>query len=154
MRSLTFALTLALTPTLSFAQSTEELAQEYAALPAVQDMMAAMFSPEASAAQLEASLPPGMDLSAEQLDQIGQIISAELVDFQPRLEVLMIEGMVETFTEEEIQAMIDFYSSDIGASILVKTQPMFTGIMTTLAPEMQPRMMSRQAEIIAVITGQ
>ena len=154
MRSLTFALTLALTPTLSFAQSTEELAQEYAALPAVQDMMAAMFSPEASAAQLEASLPPGMDLSAEQLDQIGQIISAELVDFQPRLEVLMIEGMVETFTEEEIQAMIDFYSSDIGASILVKTQPMFTGIMTTLAPEMQTRMMSRQAEIIAVITGQ
>ncbi|MBF9044281.1 DUF2059 domain-containing protein [Rhodobacterales bacterium HKCCE4037] len=154
MRALTFALALAVTPLAANAQSVEELAREYAALPAVQEMMAAMFSPEASAAQIAATLPPGMDLSEQQLTDLGNLLSEELTDFQPRLEVLMIEGMVETFNEEEMQAMIDFYSSDVGRSILVQTQPMFTNIMTQLAPEMQARMMGRQNDIMAIIMGQ
>ncbi|MEJ6392075.1 DUF2059 domain-containing protein [Gymnodinialimonas sp. 2305UL16-5] len=154
MRALCLALTLALAPLGAQAQSTAELAQEYADLPAVQEMMSAMFSPEASAQQLAATLPPGMTLTDEQMSEIGVIISEELIDFQPRLETLMVEAMAETFTEEEIQAMIDFYSTEIGASILIQTQPMFTNIMTQLGPEMQQRMMGRQADIMAIITGQ
>ncbi len=154
MRALTFAVALALTPLSATAQSVEELAREYAALPAVQEMMSAMFSPEASAAQIAATLPPGMELTDQQLSDLGNLLSEELVDFQPRLEVLMIEGMVDTFNEEEMQAMIDFYSSDVGRSILVQTQPMFTNIMTQLAPEMQARMLGRQADIMAIIMGQ
>lgn len=153
--SLALALALGLTPFAAPAQNAPEaLVQEYAALPAVQEMMAAMFSPETSAAQLAATLPPGMDLSDDQLARIGAIMSAELTDFQPRMEELMIAGMVETFTAEEVQAMIDFYSSPVGASILLKTQPMFTAIMAEIAPEIQTRMMGRQAEIMQIIMGQ
>ena len=154
MRAFTFAIALALAPLSVSAQSVEELAREYAALPAVQEMMAAMFSPEASAAQIAATMPPGVDLTEQQLTDLGNLLSEELIDFQPRLEVLMIEGMVDTFNEEEISAMIEFYSSDVGASILVQTQPMFTNIMTQLAPEMQQRMLGRQADIMAIIMGQ
>ncbi len=151
MRSILFAAALAITPTLAAAQADEALVREYAALPAVQQMMAAMMSPEAATAQLEATLPPGLELSDEQLTQIGLIMSEELVDFQPRMEVLMIDAMIESFTNEEVQAMIDFYSSDVGASILLRTQPMFTSIMATMAPELQGRMMARQADIMAII---
>lgn len=154
MRAFTFAIALVLTPVAAAAQSVEELARDYAALPAVQEMMSAMFSPEASAAQISATLPPGVELSEQQLSDLGNLLSEELVDFQPRLEVLMIEGMIDTFNEEEMQAMIDFYSSEVGASILVQTQPMFTNIMTQLAPEMQERMLGRQADIMAIIIGQ
>ncbi len=154
MRALAFATALALSPLAATAQSVEELARDYAALPAVQEMMSAMFSPEASAAQIAATLPPGMELTEQQLTDLGTLLSEELIDFQPRLEVLMIEGMINTFTVEEMQAMIEFYSSDVGRSILVQTQPMFTSIMTQLAPEMQARMMGRQNDIMAIIMGQ
>ncbi|MEJ6387959.1 DUF2059 domain-containing protein [Gymnodinialimonas ulvae] len=154
MRALPFALALALTPLTTTAQSTEDLAREYAALPAVQEMTAAMFSPEASAAQIAATLPPGVELSESQLTDLGNLLSEELTGFQPRLEALMIDAMSETFTTEELSAMIEFYSSDVGRSILVQTQPMFTAIMADLAPEMQARMMGRQAEIMAIIMGQ
>lgn len=154
MRAFTFAIALALTPLAATAQSVEELAREYAALPAVQEMTTAMFSPEASAAQIAATMPPGVELSEQQLSDLGTLLSEELEDFQPRLEVLMIDAMAETFTAEELTAMIEFYSSDVGRSILVQTQPMFTNIMTELAPEMQARMMGRQADIMAIIMGQ
>ena len=145
----------ALAPRAAPAQTAPEaLVREYAGLPAVQAMMAAMFSPETSAAQLAATLPPGISLSDDQLARIGTILSAEMISFQPRLEVLMIEGMMQAFTEEEVQAMIDFYSSPVGASILLKTQPMFTSIMAQMGPEIQARMLGRQAEILQIITGQ
>jgi hypothetical protein len=155
MRALILAAALALLPLAATAQpAPETLVREYAGLPAVQQMMAAMFSPEASAAQLQATLPPGMNLTDDQLSRIGEIISAEMIDFQPRMEGMMIAAMVETFTEEEVQAMIDFYSSPVGASILLKTQPMFTSIMTQMGPEIQTRMMGRQAEIMQIIMAQ
>ena len=155
MRALSLALALICTPFVTAAQpAPEALVREYAALPAVQQMMADMFSPEASAAQLAATLPPGIDLTDDQLAEVGRIISEELIDFQPRMEVMMITAMIETFTEEEVQAMVDFYASDVGASILLKTQPMFTNMMTELGPEMQERMVGRQADIMAVIMGQ
>lgn len=154
MRRIAFAIALALTPATVFAQSTLELSQQYANLPAVQEMMAAMFSPEASAAQIASTMPPGVTLSDDQMNRLGTLLSEELVDFQPRLEELMIAAMADTFTVEELQAQIDWASSDIGRSILVQTQPMFTAIMTQMAPELQARMMGRQADIMAIILEQ
>ncbi len=152
--ALPFAIALALTPLTATAQSVEQLARDYAALPAVQEMMAAMFSPEASAAQIAATMPPGVVLSDDQMTRLGILLSEEMIDFQPRLEDLMIAAMAETFTVEEMQAQIDWVSSDIGRSILVQTQPMFTSIMAQMAPELQVRMLNRQADIMAIITGQ
>lgn len=152
MRNAAFAIALALTPASAFAQSTLELSQQYSALPAVQEMMAAMFSPEATAAQLAASLPPGVELNENQMTRLSTLMSEELIDFQPQLEALMIEAMAETFTAQELQAQIEWASSDVGRSVLVQTQPLMARITTQMAPELQTRMMNRQAEIMQILS--
>lgn len=153
MRHTLLALTLALAPAPLLAQSTLELSQQYSALPAVQEMMAAMFSPDATAAQLAATLPPGMVLNEGQMDRLAGIVSEELIGFQPRLEALMIDAMADTFTVAELEAQIEWASSDVGRSVLVQTQPLMARIMGEMAPELQTRMLGRQAEIVEVISN-
>lgn len=138
----------------AWSQSTQELAQEYNDLPAVQRMMDEMFSPEASAAQFRASLPPGVPLSDEQALAVGEIMSGVLMGLRPRMEELQVGAIAEVFSEEEIQAMIEFHSTEIGANILIKTQPMFQRVMGDLTPEIVQAMSAKQSEIADVMSGQ
>lgn len=152
MRSFLFAAAISLCGLPSFAQDAKELATQYNQLPAVQEMMTAMFSPETSAQQFKATLPPGVDVSDEKLLKVGQIMSDVLIGLKPEMEEMQIEAIADVFTVEEIEAMIEFYSSDIGASVLVKTQPMFTSVMTELTPKIQAAMGMRQQEIIEIMS--
>jgi hypothetical protein len=138
--------------TAGWTQSRLELAETYNALPAVQEMMVAMFSPEASAAQFRASLPPGVPISDDKALRVGEIMSGVLMGLKPTMETLQTEAIAEVFTEEEIQAMIDFHSTEIGAQVLVKTQPMFQRVMGELTPQIMQAMAAKQAEIIEIMS--
>lgn len=135
-----------------WSQSPIELAEQYSALPAVQQMMDEMFSPEASASQFKATLPPGFEITDDQLLRVGVVMSDVLKGLQPRMVELQNTAIAEVFTEEEIRAMIDFHSTDIGAQILIKTQPMFTAVMGQLTPEIVQAMGAKQGEIAAILS--
>ncbi len=136
----------------TWAQSRSELAEQYSALPAVRQMMDEMFSPAASAAQFKATLPPGFEITDDQLLRVGEVMSDVLIGLQPRMVELQKAAIADVFTEEEIQAMIDFHSTDIGARILIKTQPMFTAVMGQLTPEIVQAMGAKQGEISDILS--
>ena len=131
-----------------------ELAQDYTALPAVQSMMTDMFSPAASAAQFRASLPPGVEVTDDQAARVGEIMSGVLMGLKPRMEELQTAAIAEVFTEDEIRAMIDFHSTELGGSILIKTQPMFQKVMGELTPQIIEAMGAKQGEIAAIMSGE
>ena len=147
LKSLALATAMSFAACAAFAQSRTELAQQYTALPAVQEMMTAMFSPETSAAQFRASLPPGYPLTDEQALKVGEVMSGVLMGLKPEMEALQVEAIAEVFTEEEIQAMIDFYSTEMGGQILIKTQPMFQKVMVELTPQIMQAIAAKQDEI-------
>ncbi|MEO0357361.1 MAG: hypothetical protein AAF386_03515, partial [Pseudomonadota bacterium] len=65
-------------------QTTQELAEEYANLPAVQNMMTELFSPEAMRQQMVASVPPSVPITDSQLRRIGVVMSNAMIALQPR----------------------------------------------------------------------
>jgi len=143
------ALTLMTAP--AFAQDTTELAGQYVNMPEVQTMISEMFSPTAMANQVEATLPPGMVISPDQKQRIGQLMSGEMIAVRPRMEELMISGSAATFTAAELTALIDFYSSEHGAAIMGKMQPFFTSVMNQLAPEMQAMQLRLAPQLIQIL---
>lgn len=56
-------------------------------------------------------------MNAEQRDQFTKIMNE--VNVEP-IEEAMIDAMVSNFTVEEIEAMTEFYSTEVGRSILTK----------------------------------
>jgi hypothetical protein len=135
------------------AQDINDLAREYMGLPAVQEMMTDMFSPGTMGQQFVNSLPPGMSPSDEQVAQIGVILSEAMGEVRPDMESLMERQSAVVFTEAELQAMIDFYGSDIGASILKKNTSFFTATMAELNPKIIAAVQMRQGDIMQVLQG-
>jgi len=119
------------------AQRVEELANQYGNLPQVDKLMTDMFSPNSMAAQFSAGLPPSVTLSDEKKLKIGTLMSTEMNKLRPRFKQLMIEGSAKTFNADELTALIGFYSSQHGASVLSKMQPFFQNVMAEMAPEIQ-----------------
>ena len=122
-------------------------AERYIQGDAMQSMMDAMLSPEtlsqAMSAQFGGQIPPDV------ADQITTIATEELAAVEPQMEAAMIEAVAETYTVEEIEAQIEFYASDVGASVLRKTQPFMTAFYEEAAPamqEMQQAMIQRLEE--------
>jgi len=79
-------------------------------------------------------------------------MSGVLKGLQPRMVELQNAAIADVFTEEEIRAMIDFHSTEVGAQILIKTQPMFTAVMGQLTPEIVQAMGAKQGEISAILS--
>ncbi|MEP3633104.1 MAG: DUF2059 domain-containing protein [Shimia thalassica] len=119
------------------ASDVESLAREYVAMPQVQQMMEDMFSPSSMAAQMTAALPAHVQLTDEQVQKIGTIMSKNMIELKPKLEEIMYRSSIATFDAEELRALIDFYSSETGASVMAKMQPFMQTTMTELAPEIQ-----------------
>lgn len=93
----------------------------------------------------------GADLPAEKMQALAAIVSEELATIRPELEDAMVEGMVETFTLAEIEALTAFYTSEEGASAMRKMNPFMAGTMQRVGPafqEMQGNLARRlQAEM-------
>jgi hypothetical protein len=135
----------------AFAQDVRTLAEEYVRMPEVQQMMTDMFSPASMAAQIASSLPPGMPLTEEQSDRIGTLLSGAMNGFRPRMESLMIEASTRHFSAAELQALIDFYRSEHGASVMAKMQPYMQDVMGALTPDVMAEMGRLGPEIETIL---
>ena len=135
-----------------FAQDTRALAEDYVNMPEVQQMITDMFAPDSMAAQFKSGLPPGMELTDSQSERIGILMSETMNGFRPRMEELMISSSAKHFTAEELQALIDFYKSEHGASVMAKMQPYMQDIMGTMMPEMMTAMQAIGGEIQTIMS--
>lgn len=123
-------------------------AERYIRSDAMQTMLDEMISPEAMSQAVVAQF--GDTLTPEQVDEIVAVSVEEVQSIQPAMEEAMIEAAARTFTVEEIEAQIEFYDSEVGASIMSKTQPFMTAFYEAIGPEMQAmnqRLMERAAEM-------
>ena len=137
------------------AQSDEQisLATEYANMPEVQRMMDEMFAPSSLASQFEAGLPPNVKLDDTQREKIGALMSEIMNSIRPGMEELMVTGSAENFSADELKALIAFYSSEHGASIMTKMQPFMLQVMSQIQPVIQSKMQAAQPEIVKIIQG-
>ena len=129
------------------AQSRAELAHQYVQLPAVQAMMRDVISPETFASQIEAGLPSDFDITSNQKKRIGNLMAEKMAPLLPKLEQQMIKAAAEIYTVAELQALIEFHSSDLGVSILSKS----ADFMTASMGEVQQDIMQVSAEAIPEI---
>lgn len=145
------ALSVAL-PVAAFAQDeVTNLAQDYVDLPEVQRMMEDMFSPGSMLAQFESGLPAGVALSEDQRDRIGTLLSDAMRTLQPEMENVMVSASAKVFTADELRALIDFYSSEHGASVMAKMQPFMQETMSVMMPRIQSQMESVTPQLIEII---
>ena len=151
LRRMMFATATALLTLPALAQDTTTLAQEYVNMPQVQNMITEMFSPAAMGAQVVAGLPPNVTVNADQQQRIGTLMSDAMNDIRPRMEALMISGSAEVFSVEELRALIDFYGSEHGASVMTKMTPFMTNVMGRLAPEMQALQQKITPQLIQIL---
>lgn len=151
MKTLLHAAAFAVFALPAVAQDVTELATKYVNLPEVQNMMTQMFSADAMAAQFAASLPPTVNLTDSQREKVGALMSKEMNSMRPRLEQLMIEGSADVFSAAELEALIEFYSSEHGGSVMSKMQPFMTQTMGKLAPEMMALQQRIAPELIKIM---
>lgn len=149
MRLAVFCLSAALA-TASFAQDDAllEAATEFVNSPVQDKILDDMLSPEGVMAQMGLV---GGQLPPEALEKVSRIVSEELESIRPEMRQAMIEGISQTFTLEEINALNAFYSSEVGASAMAKMNPYMQRTMARLGPSfqrMQVNLASRlQAEL-------
>ncbi|WP_299724225.1 DUF2059 domain-containing protein [uncultured Tateyamaria sp.] len=149
MKKFAFLCVLALSaPAYAQDQSRLDAAQAYVETPVQQKLLDDMFSPAGVMAQLGLT---GGQLTLEQQETVAGIVSEELQSMKPSIVNAMVEGMAQSFTLEEIEALTAFYSSPVGASAMSKMTPFMQQTMTSLGPEfqaMQARLIPRiQAEL-------
>ena len=154
MKHIALAALLSFSLSTAQAQTSEELAKTYVNMPEVQQMMTDMFSPQSMAAQVMASMPPGVVLSETQQVAIGELMSSEMNTLRPKLEELMEATTAEIFTTEEIDALITFYSSKHGAAIMSKMGPMMQQVMGALAPDMQTMQTRITPKMIEIMSSE
>lgn len=155
LRSLTAALALALAMTGPVhAQDTLKLAQDYVSMPGVQKMMTDMFSPAALLAQFENGLPGGVTLRDDQRERIATLLSDAMQQLRPLLTSQMVEGAAKNFTVDELKALIAFYGSEHGASVMTKMQPYMQDVMVNVGPELNRAMQKITPEISKIIQEQ
>ena len=133
------------------AQDLEALARQYAEMPATQRMMDEMMSPETLIAQFMATIPPGTEVSEDQQARIGALMAEALSDLRPQMEEAMVASTAATFTAPELEALIAFYGSEVGASVMGKMQPMMQDFMGRLGPEMGEMQRDLIPEVVRIL---
>lgn len=111
-----------------------EAAQTYVNSKGQQTLMDDMLSPEGVMAQM--GLLDGR-VPEEKQQILAMIVSEELASIRPVMEDAMINGMAQNFTLEEIEAMAEFYSSDVGASAMRKMNPFMAQTMQQIGSQFQ-----------------
>lgn len=151
MKRLLFAMAIGLLTAPAFAQDKNALATQYVNMPEIQNMMTEMFSPTSMGNQIAASLPANIALSEDKKQQIGVLMSKAMNELRPKMEELMISSLDDSFSMGELQALIDFYSSEHGASVMTKMAPFMASVMGQLQPEMQALQLKVSPEIVRIL---
>ena len=133
------------------AQDRSQLPRDYTILPAVQQMIDDMFSADAMMSNFAAGLPAGFSMTAEQSERIGTILSNGMGPLRPKMVEVMVETSAAWFTTEELEALIAFYSTDVGSSILRKNQGFFAQAMSQMAPDLQEMQRAVGPDILKVL---
>lgn len=154
MKRFHLAAALALLTTPVFAQDTQALAEKYVNLPGVQQMITNMFSAENMANQIAAGLPANITLTDDQKQRIGQLMSGAMNDLRPMMETLLTNASAQTLSVPELQALIDFYSSEHGSAVMSKMQPMMAALMAKMAPEMKTMQAKITPQLIEILREQ
>lgn len=118
-------------------------------MPMMDSMMAAMTDQELAQGDFtaeERALVAKIVRDAVNGTMEGELLDEMLTDMEPML--------AETFTEQELQAMVDFYESPIGRSMMAK-MPAFaersTSLMVKFAPKMQAEIERRVQENLSAL---
>ena len=86
-------------------------------------------------------------LTPEQREQIGAVVRDTMrEDFTPKMLAKMVPIYAQTFSESELEAMVAFYESPAGQSIMKKTPslaPKSAEVARELLPSMQQDVMAR-----------
>lgn len=133
------------------AQDVDALARDYVALPGVQRMMDDMFAPDALIAQFMAQVPPDVEISEEKQGRIGNLMSEAMSALRPELETAMVESSAETFEAAELEALIAFYQTEAGASVMAKMQPMMADFMGRMGPRLAEVQQSIVPEVMSIL---
>jgi hypothetical protein len=133
------------------AQDTRALAQQYVEMPEVQVMFDEMISPEMLAEQFRFGLPPDFEISDDQLDRIGDVMADMMTSLRPDMTAMMVDGLDEAFTAAELSALIAFYSSPEGASVMRKMTPFLQQFMAEFAPLVAQRQQEFLPALIEIL---
>ncbi len=134
------------------ADDLQTLAQQYVDLPANQQMINDMFSPEMLASQFRSGLPAGLEISDEKLAKIGELMSRLLMEKKNDMQGFMVASMTQHFTEEEIAALIRFYQDEVGASAMSKMAPFMQDYMASMAPALAEIQQQMMPELMAILS--
>ncbi|MEX0337464.1 MAG: DUF2059 domain-containing protein [Arenibacterium sp.] len=119
------------------------LARAFVESPVQQRMIDDMLSPEA----LEKSIATQLkDAKPETIEVVSQITAEEFMKIRPELNALMVGIAQDLYTAEELEAMIAFYASPLGASAMSKSGAFvqrFATDMRPIAQRMQFTLMQR-----------
>lgn len=106
-------------------------AERYISSPSQQDMISAMFSPEAVLGQMQAGTGA---MTPEQMQIAAKIVTDEINKVRPLIENALIKAVAETFSLAQIEAVDNFYRTPEGAAVLRKTQPMMGNFWNRVGP--------------------
>ncbi|MCB1336093.1 MAG: DUF2059 domain-containing protein [Maritimibacter sp.] len=132
-------------------QDAAALARQYAEMPEVQAMFDDMFAPEMLAEQFRFGLPAEVQLSDDQIARVGDVMAEMMASLRPDLTQMMVDGMAANFTIGEIEALIAFYGSPDGASVMRKMQPYMQQVLGAFMPLIQQRQQEFLPDLIAII---
>ncbi len=135
MRILKPALAALMLASPAYADESLDAATAFINSPVQQKLLNDMLSPEMVLAQMQANA--GGALTQEQIDVLVKIVTEELNTIRPQMETAMIEGAAQAFTIDEINALNDFYNSEIGGSAMGKMTPYMQSTMGSLGPAIQ-----------------
>ncbi|MEJ2021246.1 MAG: DUF2059 domain-containing protein [Maritimibacter sp.] len=152
MRRLVLAAALAFTTALpAAADELENLVDQYVNLPSNQSMLDSMLSPEMMAQQIAMSMPPEANLSDDKIARLGDLMAGKMQELRPDMVEAMKTAMVAHFTTEELEALLEFYQKDAGASAMSKMQPYMADFTAQIMPKFSAMQQQMLPEIIAII---
>ena len=97
-------------------------AESYIQHPITQGVLDSMSSVETMRSGLVSHLKAeGTTLSSDQIELLSRILQEEFARIRPQFETALTNAAIETYSLKEIQALNEFYSSDVGASAMMKS---------------------------------
>lgn len=133
------------------AQSVKTLAREYISLPAVQDTFMDVQSPDYLIAFILADLPPGAKMSPAKKEAISKVAASHVAKMKPAMENALIEAAARSYTVEELEALIAFAKTEVGASATRKGAVFAQKFNTEFRPTIRRTQAAIRPEIMKIL---
>lgn len=155
MRRALIAVAFSLFAAPAFSQTPELLAaaEQYVDTPAVQEIIRQSLSGPALANMVAEGFPANVQLSPEKMERIGNVLAEAAQPLLPKMREAMIYAAARQFTPEELNALMDFYNSEHGASVMQKMHPYLMDVMGRIAPEMAKLQQAALPKMIKELTA-